>query len=87
MIQHVDSQGKVSTITDLAIDLIKETKKIKEEKEAGTTELALASGLSKSQVSRFFNFKINLSLNKFLAVVDTLGYKVVLVPKHKKVEL
>lgn len=87
MIQHTDTQGRVSTITDLAIDLIKETKKIKEEKEAGTTELALASGLCKAQISKFFNFKVNLSLNKFLAVVDALGYKVVLVPKHRKDEL
>lgn len=84
MIKFTDTQGKVSTISDLAIDVIKEVKIIKEDKGVGSNELAIVSGLNKSQVSRFFNFKVNLSLNKFLQVIDALGYRIEFVPKHKK---
>lgn len=83
-IVYTDNSGRTSTISSLSIELIKEIKSIREDKEISLTELAYMADTNKAQLSKFFNFKVNMSLYKVLQIIDVLGYKVQLVSKHKK---
>lgn len=75
---------KKSNVTDLAKEMILKLKQIKDEKGLGLNELSLLCDINKAQMSKFFNFKINLSFNNFLNILDKLGYEVVLTPKEKE---
>lgn len=83
MIKHVHSNGNVTIISDLVVSFIDKLNNIKNKEELGTNEIATKSGVSKSQVSLFFNYKSNINLNAVLSLVDAMGYKLEIRPKHK----
>lgn len=86
-IKYQHASGEVSIITPLTASLIETIDNIREEKKLSLADVEKLTGTTKSQLSKLFNFKINVSVNKMLDILDALGYEIKVVPKHKKTEL
>lgn len=78
------SQPKNTIVNDKSAKLIDDLKEIMSDKGVSGNQLCRDTGVNKSQLSRFLNKKINVSLNLFINLVDALGYEIRLVSKHQK---
>lgn len=77
-------EPKNAIVTDKSAKLIDDLKEVMTDKGISGNQLCRDTGINKSQLSRFLNKKMNVSLNLFINLVDALGYEIRLVSKHQK---